>query len=295
MSPIALPPDFQFSQGNLQDFVDCRRRFQLRHLLRLSWPALPAEPTEEFETQVRLGDAFHRLVHQHALGLGGEILARMAQAEDAGAGDAGRLQEWWQNYLHYVKSTSLDGPSGPPGRRYSEVTLSAPAGASRLVAKYDLIALDSAPAAVIIDWKTSRSRTPGSWLASRLQTRVYRYLLPGAGAALNGGQPIEPEHVEMVYWFASFPEDPEHLRYDAVQYRADGAYLAAMIAEIEGSGEDDFPLTPDVRRCRFCAYRSLCDRGVRAGDLLDAADELLLPEAEGPIELDLEQVAEIDF
>ena len=39
-----LPDDFHFSQGSLQDYVDCQRRFQLRYLMKLAWPAVDAEP-----------------------------------------------------------------------------------------------------------------------------------------------------------------------------------------------------------------------------------------------------------
>ncbi|MBK8026459.1 MAG: hypothetical protein IPK19_34995 [Chloroflexi bacterium] len=55
-----------------------------------------------------------------------------------------------------------------------------------------------------------------------------------------------------------------------------------------------FPLTPDVRHCRFCVYRSFCERGTQAGDalaLVNGADEEDLPTPS----LDLEQVAEIAF
>ena len=45
-------------------------------------------------------------------------------------------------------------------------------------------------------------------------------------------------------------------------------------------------------RCRFCTYRSLCERG-RAGplDLLDIEDEL----EDEDFELDFDQIAEIEF
>ena len=140
-----------------------------------------------------------------------------------------------------------------------------------MIAKFDLIAIEPGRRAVIVDWKTSAKRPRPGWLIQRLQTRVYRYLLVRAGAALNGGQPLRPEQVEMIYWFANFPDEPERLRYDATQFEADGRYLAEMAAEIAQRDDEVFSLTDDVKRCLFCAYRSLCRRGVEAGDL-DAAD-----------------------
>ena len=43
-----LPADFHFSQGSLQDYVDCPRRFQLRYMMKLAWPAVEAEPAVEY-------------------------------------------------------------------------------------------------------------------------------------------------------------------------------------------------------------------------------------------------------
>jgi CRISPR/Cas system-associated exonuclease Cas4 (RecB family) len=288
---MRLPDDFQFSQASLQDYVECPRRFQLRYLLELAWPAIPAEPAEEQEIHGQQGDLFHRLVQQHELGIAAARLASVAQAADQQRGDS-RLSLWWENYLQAA-------PSGLPGQRHSEVTLSVPLAGHRLRAKYDLIASDPGQRVVIVDWKTSRARPGRPWLVARLQTRVYRYVLVEAGAGLNGGRPWRPDQVEMMYWFANHPDPPERLQYSELEYRADGEYLAALIAEIKHTGEEGFFLTGDFRRCRLCPYRSLCDRGVEAGQLDAASPE----EASGADEtsadweagFDFEQVAEIAY
>jgi hypothetical protein len=85
-----LPDDFQFSQASLQDYVDCRRRFQLRYLLELAWPAIQAEPAEDQEMHGQQGELFHRLVQQHQLGIPAARLASMAQAADRQRGDSRR-------------------------------------------------------------------------------------------------------------------------------------------------------------------------------------------------------------
>jgi hypothetical protein len=136
-----------------------------------------------------------------------------------------------------------------------------PMGTHRLLAKYDLLALERGRA-VIVDWKTERRRPSREELLRRLQTRVYRFLLVEAGATLVGS-PFSPGQVTMVYWFAETPAQPEVLAYDAAQHAEDGRYLSALIAEIEA--ETAFPMTSDETRCRLCAYRSLCDRGTEAG------------------------------
>ncbi len=276
---MTLPTDFQFSQGSLQDYVDCPRRFQLRYLQRLAWPAVEAEPALENERHLQQGAAFHRLVHQHVLGLLPERLSSAITDKD--------LSRWWHNYLE-------SAPADLPASRYPEVVLSAPVSGHRLVAKYDLIAVGSEQRPIILEWKTSRKRPRRKWLAERLQTRVYPYLLVRAGSHLNEEQPFQPEQVEMVYWFANFPEDPERFPYDAAQHDADGDYLASLIEEIKSLGDEDFTLTTQERRCRYCPYRSLCRRGTRAGALEEAEDE---PEWSDDFEiaLDFEQIAEIEY
>ncbi len=264
--------NFQFTQGKLQDLIDCRRRFQLRYLEALAWPAPRTEPALESERRMRLGADFHRLVHQHQLGIAPERLAESI--------DDPELRRWWEAYLR-------DGPADLPGFRRPEHVLSAPLGGHRLLAKYDLLALAPGARAAIVDWKTSRKKPSREWLAERLQTRIYRYLLVEAGSHLNGGENIAPEQVEMVYWFAEEPKAPERFTYGREEHEADRAYLLDLVENLERSGANDFPKTNDVRHCRFCPYRSYCDRGVEAGPLDQAEHE--------EFEFELEEIEEIEL
>jgi hypothetical protein len=134
-----------------------------------------------------------------------------------------------------------------------------------LIAKCDLIAVEPGQRVIIMDWKTSRKKPPRKWLAERLQTRIYRYLMVRAGASLNNGEPFAPEQVEMRYWFTNFPDQAETFAYDGAQFADDEAYLAELISTIVAQDDKTFPLTMDVRRCNFCQYRSLCARGARPG------------------------------
>lgn len=274
-------PDFQFSQSSLQDYVECARRFQLRYLERVAWPAPQAQPIREHEARIARGQAFHRLVQQHLLGIPEEKLAPAAADSD--------LSRWWQAYL-------AARPAALEGRRHIEATLTATVAGYRLLAQYDLIVI--APhAAWIFDWKTSpRPPKPAAVhaLFERMQTRVYRYLLARAGADLNGGRPLAPEWVTMVYWFAETPDAPATFPYDADQYAADERVLTGLIAEIRARDPSaQWELTSQERRCAFCAYRSLCERGVEAGKL-SAEEEVELPVAD-VFDLDFEQIAEIAF
>ncbi|MBN1284891.1 MAG: PD-(D/E)XK nuclease family protein [Anaerolineae bacterium] len=278
---MALLPGFQFSQNSLQDFVDCPRRFYLRYVRRAAWPAAVAGEALEYERHMQQGAAFHRLVQQHVLGISILRLSRIvAEARDPD------LSRWWANYL-------TRPPADLPPARYPEVMLSTPAAGHRLVARYDLVAVGSE--AVIVDWKTSRKRLRRVWLAARLQTRVYCYVLVRAGAHLNGGAAFAPEQVSMRYWFADFPDEPEHFAYGEAGFDADGAYLTGLIEDIKAMAEDDFVLTEDAGHCRFCVYRSLCDRGAAAGPLSAIEDVDGDAGAPGELDFDFDQVQEVEF
>ena len=111
---------------------------------------------------------------------------------------------------------------------------------------------------------------------------------------LNDGGDLPPEKVEMIYWFADHPGQPERIAYSAQAVQDDETYLSELIATLQRLGEDDFPLTTDLRRCAYCSYRSLCDRGARAGDLDEMQVETDIAE-ESALNLDFEQIGEIEF
>jgi hypothetical protein len=182
--------------------------------------------------------------------------------------------------------------------RLAEVTLfthvqpDPTADSYRLLAKYDLIAAGSAQV-VIIDWKTDQRRPSSEALARRLQSRVYPYVMVEAGASLCGMAALRPGQVTMIYWFADYPSQIERMGYDETQHQANWRYLSELTGEIAGHVIGDFPLTQDERRCRFCVYRSLCDRGTTAGELSEI-DESAAGGWTDP-DVDLEQVAETAY
>jgi len=275
-----LPDSFQFSQSSLQDYADCPRLFQLRYIERLAWPAIEMEPVLENERRRTAGERFHRMVQQHLIGLPVEKLNALP--------DTPELARWWSTYLE--EANNIVGPQGQ-GRLHVEKILSAPVGAYHLIAKYDLLLLSSNGKAIIYDWKTSRKRPREEWMKGRLQTRVYPAMLVQAGGYLNQGRPIEPEQVEMVYWFAEHPKVPVRFAYTSGQYQRDWDGLCVMIQEI--SHHRFFPPSEEARTCPYCSYRSYCNRGEKAGlsEDFEATDEAV----GGEFDIDFEQVAEIEF
>jgi CRISPR/Cas system-associated exonuclease Cas4 (RecB family) len=276
---IGMPvPLTTLSQSSLQDYADCPRRFELRYIQQLSYPAIETEPALENEKHQQEGEYFHRLAQQYLIGIPTEQIGKLANTPN--------LQRWWENFLNARDLTGLKDLSG----LRTEATLSAPLGNFRLLAKYDLIGLADDGKVYIYDWKTYRKRPKNDWLQARWQTRVYRALLVQAGAHLNDGKPFKPEQIEMIYWFADFPSEPARFVYQADQFKRDWDALLRLAQEITTAST--FPLTEDRAKCSYCPYRSYCNRGTRAGEAVDAELET---EAEELFDINFEQIGEIAF
>lgn len=277
-----LADSFRFTQSNLQDYLTCPRQFYLRYIRRMSWPAVETAPVLEAERRMQLGNDFHHLIQQHLLGV---PAADLSAATD----HTPELAAMWQNYLAH-RPAELARPGDL--QLYPEVTLSTVLSGWRLAAKYDLAAIfpDEAPArALIIDWKTNTHRPQSAVLREQIQTRVYPFVFSLAGYSL-AGQAVLPEQITMQYWFALQPAQPEVLAYSPAQFERDRLYLTDLIERITTATE--FPLTAAEKACRFCVYRSYCERGTEAGLLDDLADDEASPD---DLDLDWEQISEIAY
>jgi RecB family exonuclease len=297
-----LPDDFSFSQSSLQAFADCPRRFWLTYIQRLPWPAVEAEPVRDHEYLMRLGARFHTLIQRAEIGLDQDLVSLQLSPP---------LDAWFAAYQTYR-------PADLPNARVEvERTLSVQlrlpvdshaqsggvlADGYRLAAKYDLIAADEDGRVVIVDWKTGRRRPEPSSFQRRLQTLVYLYILVEAAPSLGWGE-IAPEQVEMRYWFTAAPNQPISIRYDRAQHAANTHQLQLLIERImAGRTIDDFALVPDteanrMRLCRFCPYRSRCNRGLLPGrlDELDDIEDLIAPPATIGLDFTLDDIAEVAF
>lgn len=273
---MILPAEFQFSQSNLQDYVDCPYRFLLRYIKRVAWPAVDEVPVIEHEKAMQRGDQFHNLACQLLVGVPAEWLAPFVQEAVLGL--------WWQAFMDFI-------PTLPDGDRYPEFILSTPLKGFRLVAKYDLLMLQPGQRAVIFDWKTSPKKTHRKILADRIQTCVYPFVLAQAAAFLNHGQPFQPEQIEMIYWFSSAPSEPEKFVYSQQRFSEDRDRLERLIGEILDQPEESFLKTDDQKACRFCVYRSWCERGKEAGTMNDEDESQTSVE----LDIDFDQIAEIAF
>lgn len=250
-----------FSAHSLQTYVDCARRFELSYLDGLVWPAVESEPLLESEAFLRNGRIFHEMVHQDIIGLPVIVPAKPAV-----------LGDWWARYQNHA-------PANIAGEKFPEKTLVGTINGQVVVATYDLIVITPDKRAIIFDWKTWRQPERVKGIDQKLQSRIYPWLLTEAAGTLIPGLSLEPEAVEMRYWFTEKPEAPHVLQYGREKYEADVAYLGALMQTVLETAPGDFDLTSNEKKCKYCPYRSFCGRGDVAGhwdegDGLDVVNEV---------------------
>ncbi len=276
---MKLPNDFIFSQSNLQNYVNCHYSFYLQYVLQLQWPALLTDDNYRFEEYMIRGARFHRLVHQYFLGIPLEALDKTVQADPDP-----NIEGWWQNFIKF--SSKL-----PKGTYLPEYTLFSSINGEMIEAKYDLLVFQD-NFVTIFDWKTNQKLLSKSYLENQLQTRVYLFVLASEINKIAPEIDIDPAKINMTYWQAEYPDTPLSFPYSKEALNMDKKHLSLLIEGILDVPESEIIRTSDLRRCRFCNYRSLCDRGIKAGRF-DDIDSVLVDLAS--IDLDLDQIREIHF
>jgi len=254
---MRLPDDFSYSQQNLQDYSDCRFRFLLKYIKKLDWPAVESEPVVLQEARMELGQQFHRLVQQYFIGVDIETLSSSIHSPE--------LAAWWEVFLA-LKLNETDG------EKHAEKMLSVPINGQRLLAKYDLLIVNTPGRFTIYDWKTSVYQQSRQNLFTRLQSRVYPYVLRQSIENSPAGESGSPD-IEMIYWFPSFPDTPYQFYYSPDRFEEDREFLHGLTDEILSLPEEGYSRTVNEKLCTYCRYRSLCDRGVAAGVLTQGVEE----------------------
>ena len=155
------------------------------------------------------------------------------------------------------------------------------------------------------DKKPDRLPTPGNQTSfeshlKKAQKEMEKAFMEGKSFSWGfssltvNGKPVKPKYIEMVYWFSNFPTSPLTFSYSQDQFEADEEEIINLVQEIKSIGEGEAPKTENEKRCKFCAYRSLCNRGIAAGTLNELEDEFDRSD-DFSFELDFEQIAEIAF
>jgi len=268
-----------YSQSNLQTFLTCPRKFELKYILKRIWPAIQSEPVLQLEEHIQNGKQFHLMAQQYFSGLNPEQISLQTENQT--------LLTWWKNFLNF--SNQFSSMEYKP-----EVYISADLEGKRLVGIFDLLAYSSPGKFIIIDWKTNNKKADKKTLRQQIQTRLYPFLLTLSGAQWNNNQSILPSQIEMVYWFANEPENIDSFSYSEKQFREDKEFFINLIDTIENKSPGEFELTEKEKFCKFCQFRSLCNRGVSPGNLDDEIFDLdyFLEEIS---EIDIDQIGEIAF
>ncbi len=220
-----LPENFYFSQNKLQDYIDCPRRFELKHLLKQEWPAIRSEPIREIEHHQRRGNQFHLFIQQYFNGLSPESIKK--QTADP------VLLNWWRSFELFSKTIHFE-------KVYPELQISAQIGEIRFYGVIDLITTDKAGNIIIYDWKTNQKKPSRTTVNQKIQTRLYRMMTALNYARFFQDAPFSPEKIRMEYWFVNDPSATMIFPYSESLFLSDQSYFLQLIESIQNTEEKGF-------------------------------------------------------
>jgi len=234
------------SQGHLNIWETCRRKYQYSFLEELSLP----EADLQRKKNLLLGANFHLLMQQKELGLDVSALANSDT----------KLQLWLDAFENHPP-VMIDGDRHCEHRRTLGIDIenllhdsqnsSYDQGHFVLTAIYDFLILGDRQAQ-ILDWKTHQVALKADKLENNWQTRLYLYLLAKTTE-------YKPEQLSMTYWFANTAESVI-IEYSQVAHDRTEKTLYQILTAITQAQE--YPKLPsDSRDCKYCEFRDRCDRG----------------------------------
>ena len=243
----AISPITSISQGHLNIWETCRRKYQYSFLEVLSLPEADLDRKEKLQ----LGTKFHLLMQQKELGLDVSALA----------GSDAQLQTWLGAF-EKQPPMMIAGERFCEHRRTLEISSSISLhddsenrernqGCYVLTAIYDILILGEQQAQ-ILDWKTHQADIPLHTLKANWQTRLYLYLLAQTTK-------YDPEQISMTYWFANSAQSVI-IEYSRAEYEQTAARLQRILLEM--SQAQTYPkLDLHSTICKNCEFRDRCDHG----------------------------------
>ena len=276
---MPLGNNFLFSANNLQDFIDCPRRFELKYILKQNWPAVTSQPVLEMENKIQMGNSFHQLVHQYLSGISGNLLDNSINDPE--------LLKWFIKFQEYINKY-LHFPY------FSEFSVFLPFEGFRLIAVFDFITLTNDNKIMLGDWKTTSRLPKRELLFQSIQSYLYPFLAYETRQHIfTQAGSLRQQDSYMEYWFPGFPENSITREYSDTSHATSRELLSSLISEIVHKESGAFEKTSNDKRCVFCQYSSLCERGIQAGRHKDSENE---PESDSLINcLDFDQIEEIAF
>jgi PD-(D/E)XK nuclease superfamily len=242
------------SQGLLNLFEICPRKFQHLYLDQLSLPIVP-DQQDRFDW----GSRFHLLMQQRELGL-------LETGEIAESGEP----ELYRAIEAIVQAAPELFQSAPMTLRQSEHHRTLEFEGYLLTVIYDLLIVNDQQAQ-ILDWKTYPRPQNSRRLAQNWQTRLYPFVLAETSDYL-------PEQISMTYWFVQANQpgqtkpmaQPQSWRIAYTeklhqQTLQDLAYLLRQLThslERYQTAAEPFPqVSLSSRECDTCAFALRCQRG----------------------------------
>jgi RecB family exonuclease len=264
---LQLPPGFQYTQANLQNFLDCPRRFYLKYIEGQRWPAPVTVPQEAYEAAMRRGQLIHQIIERHQTGIDLDTLQTpFTDDED--------LQRWLIRYRALLPELVGYQPA------LAEVRLSAQLSGHHLLAKFDWLGFKDGQLTAI-DWKTGNLPS-AERLTRRMQTILYLLILYRSGAAL-----VQRDVESYVLRYISLETGEQRLF--TVTSGSIVTLERQVLEVIEAIQTSDYKKVASERPCRFCVYRGLCGRG-QAPHIDDATFEW--DDTVGTIELNNPEMVE---
>ncbi len=275
--PLAV--SFIFSANNLQDYLDCPRRFELRYILKQNWPAITSQPVMNMEKRMLMGNRFHLVAHQYLLGISAETLRDTIDDPDLGIWFV-RFQEYINQYLSF--------------NYFCEFSVIMPFEGYRLMAVFDFITYMNTTKIRICDWKTTSLMPSKEKYLQSVQTSLYTFLAYETRVNIfSQSSESQYQDLAMEYWFPNFPEIKIIHDHSAAIHENSRAMLSSLVSEISQIEQGDFKKTSNEKKCAFCQYRSLCERGIQAGaneEAENGTDSDWIPD-----DLNFDQIDEIAF
>lgn len=239
----------EFSASQVEAFTRCKRQYYYGSLVRLNWPAPFDRDFQKAEALTALGRDFHLAVQR--------VIQGIFTIDEAIRMNYGAVKKWLEQFKQSVVLPS-------DGAVYAELPLTMTVGEDIWNGKIDALAL-SGERVTIYDWKTARRPGTRAIYADAAQTKLYRALVVANRAAL-GIDPLRFPEIEMVYWFANFPDQPLRFSYSEAAYADDIAALTALSEKMRSTDEADYPRTRDSKICAWCRYRTYCRPPIGTSD-----------------------------
>ena len=266
-----------FSASMLQDYVDCQRRFELKYIRKQSWPSIPVEPILELEDLIVRGRQFHLLAHQFFAGVPLEAIYKAINDTI--------LREWFNRFVGFYDRKAWK-------QNLSEMKITSHLNQHRLIAVYDLVVQTNEGRIAIFDWKTSLHPPNQELLRLKIQSSIYPFILFENLQSLfpstaKSGDPA----LSMTYWYPAFPDTLISFEYNQENHHENCESLQKLLDEIQDKIQNmQFHKTDKLKLCKYCQYRSLCDRGIIAG----ARDDMAADSGSDEIMIDFDELPEID-